>query len=70
VSFIIKESSLGCPESIDLELNPINRTLNWTDRGDPPRGRTVNRAPMDPEADKRKGPQGIVVDGDDDQQFQ
>jgi hypothetical protein len=24
--------------------------LYWTDRGDPPRGNTVNRAPMDPSA--------------------
>jgi len=37
------------PEPIDLDLDPINRTLYWTDRGDPPRGNTVNRAPMDPE---------------------
>ena len=26
------------PEPIDLDLDPVNRTLNWTDRGDPPRG--------------------------------
>jgi hypothetical protein len=25
-----------------------SRLLYWTDRGDPPRGNTVNRAPMDP----------------------
>lgn len=36
------------PEPIDLDLDPVNRTLYWTDRGDPPRGNTVNRAPMDP----------------------
>jgi DNA-binding beta-propeller fold protein YncE len=36
------------PEPIDLELDLANRTLYWTDRGDPPRGNTVNRAPMDP----------------------
>ena len=29
----------------------MNRTLYWTDRGDPPRGNTVNCAPMDPEAE-------------------
>ncbi len=35
------------PEPIDLELDLENRLLYWTDRGDPPRGNTVNRAPMD-----------------------
>src|ERR1700760_4465423 len=37
----------GLPEPIDLELDLANRTIYWTDRGDPPRGNTVNRAPMD-----------------------
>ena len=36
------------PEPIDLDLDVASRTLYWTDRGDPPRGNTVNRAPMDP----------------------
>ncbi len=27
-----------------------NRVLYWTDRGDPPRGNTVNRAPIDKKA--------------------
>jgi len=31
------------PEPIDLELDVANRVLYWTDRGDPPRGNTVNR---------------------------
>ena len=35
------------PEPIDLELDLENRMLYWTDRGDPPRGNTVNRAPID-----------------------
>ena len=35
------------PEPIDLDLDVRNRTLYWTDRGDPPRGNTVNRASMD-----------------------
>ena len=35
------------PEPIDLELDPRNRVLYWTDRGDPPRGNTVNRASID-----------------------
>jgi hypothetical protein len=37
----------GLPEPIDLELDLINRVLYWTDRGDPPRGNTVNRASID-----------------------
>ena len=32
------------PEPIDLELDLTNRVMYWTDRGDPPRGNTVNRA--------------------------
>lgn len=35
------------PEPIDLELDLEKRALYWTDRGDPPQGNTVNRAPMD-----------------------
>src|SRR6516225_6954628 len=35
------------PEPIDLDIDPVTRTLYWTDRGDPPRGNTVNRAPLD-----------------------
>ena len=35
------------PEPIDLELDLANRVLYWTDRGDPPRGNTVNRASID-----------------------
>lgn len=45
------------PEPVDLDLDPANRTLYWTDRGDPPRGNTVNRAPMDPRPGNRKEPQ-------------
>jgi DNA-binding beta-propeller fold protein YncE len=35
------------PEPIDLELDVANRVLYWTDRGDPPRGNTVNRVRID-----------------------
>jgi hypothetical protein len=35
------------PEPIDIELDHENRVLYWTDRGDPPRGNTVNRASID-----------------------
>jgi hypothetical protein len=42
----------GLPEPIDLELDLDSRALYWTDRGDPPRGNTVNRSPMDGERGK------------------
>ena len=35
------------PEPIDLELDLEHRILYWTDRGDPPRGNTVSRTPID-----------------------
>jgi len=37
----------GLPEPIDLELDLEHRVLYWTDRGDPPRGNTVNRTAID-----------------------
>lgn len=37
----------GLPEPIDLEIDLKNRFLYWTDRGDPPRGNTVNRVSLD-----------------------
>jgi hypothetical protein len=40
------------PEPIDLELDLKNRVLYWTDRGDPPRGNTVNRASIDIKPDE------------------
>jgi DNA-binding beta-propeller fold protein YncE len=45
------------PEPIDLELDVRNRMIYWTDRGDPPRGNTVNRAPMDPAPGARQVPE-------------
>ena len=39
------------PEPIDLELDLEHRVLYWTDRGDPPRGNTVNRASVDKKPD-------------------
>jgi DNA-binding beta-propeller fold protein YncE len=35
------------PEPIDLEIDLEHRILYWTDRGNPPRGNTVNRADID-----------------------
>jgi len=45
------------PEPIDLDLDLANRMFYWTDRGDPPRGNTVNRAPMDAKPGSRKEPE-------------
>jgi DNA-binding beta-propeller fold protein YncE len=49
------------PEPIDLDLDPNNRVMYWTDRGDPPRGNTVNRAPLDPDANGRPAPEIVVT---------
>jgi hypothetical protein len=49
------------PEPIDLELDPRSRMIYWTDRGDPPRGNTVNRAPMDPTPGRRKDPEIVFA---------
>jgi DNA-binding beta-propeller fold protein YncE len=45
------------PEPIDLEIDPTTRTLYWTDRGDPPRGNTVSRAPLDAPSGERPAPE-------------
>ena len=45
------------PEPIDLDLDLSNRMMYWTDRGDPPRGNTVNRAPMDAAPGNGKQPE-------------
>lgn len=42
------------PEPIDLEVDLANRIIYWTDRGDPPRGNSVNRAQMDADPQNRK----------------
>jgi hypothetical protein len=52
----------GLPEPIDLELDLAHRTMYWTDRGDPPRGNTVNRAPMDPAQGNAKKEPVIIFD--------
>src|ERR1700677_2784669 len=69
----------GLPEPIDLELDLNNRVMYWTDRGDPPRGNTVNRAPMDADAKDRAAPEivfthlmegiGIALDLEGDRMF-
>ena len=69
----------GLPEPIDLEIDPVSHTLYWTDRGDPPRGNTVNRAPLDSPAGARKAPEilashlmegiGLALDPQGDRMF-
>jgi DNA-binding beta-propeller fold protein YncE len=51
----------GLPEPIDLDLDLNNRVMYWTDRGDPPRGNTVNRAPMDSDANGRPAPEIVLT---------
>jgi hypothetical protein len=51
----------GLPEPIDLDLDLENRVLYWTDRGDPPRGNTVNRAPMDSGSLDRPAPEIVLT---------
>jgi sugar lactone lactonase YvrE len=47
----------GLPEPIDLAIDPAGRVLYWTDRGDPPRGNTANRATLDPSPGDRPAPE-------------
>ncbi|HVM95710.1 MAG TPA: hypothetical protein VMT89_04945 [Candidatus Acidoferrales bacterium] len=47
----------GLPEPIDLEIDHDKRILYWTDRGDPPLGNTVNRAPLDRDPHGRPPPE-------------
>jgi len=49
------------PEPIDLELDLDKRVLYWTDRGDPPRGNTVNRCPIDADFTKRPAPEILTT---------
>ena len=51
----------GLPEPIDLEIDLEHRILYWTDRGNPPRGNTVNRAPIDGKPGQT-APQIVVSD--------
>jgi DNA-binding beta-propeller fold protein YncE len=51
----------GLPEPIDLDLDLAARMIYWTDRGDPPRGNTVNRAPMDTLPGKRNAPEIVFA---------
>jgi len=47
----------GLPEPIDIDLDRENGLIYWTDRGNPPRGNTVNRAPIDAGRKGRPAPE-------------
>jgi hypothetical protein len=49
------------PEPIDLDLDLGNRMIYWSDRGDPPRGNSVNRAPMDARPNEREEPEILLA---------
>jgi hypothetical protein len=51
----------GLPEPIDLEVDLKNRFIYWTDRGDPPRGNTVNRASIDADFTKHPTPDILLT---------
>jgi DNA-binding beta-propeller fold protein YncE len=51
----------GLPEPIDLELDLKNRFLYWTDRGDAPRGNTVNRTSLDADFSKHPTPDILLT---------
>jgi sugar lactone lactonase YvrE len=51
----------GLPEPIDLDLDLAEGMLYWTDRGDPPRGNTVNRAPIEARATSSTTPQVLFT---------
>src|SRR5437773_8587862 len=51
----------GLPEPIDLEVDLKNRFIYWTDRGDPPRGNTVNRASIDADFNKHPTPDILLT---------
>ena len=51
----------GLPEPIDLEIDRKNRFLYWTDRGDAPKGNTVNRASLDADFSKHPTPDILLT---------
>ncbi|ANB74589.1 3-hydroxyacyl-CoA dehydrogenase [Paraburkholderia phytofirmans OLGA172] len=49
------------PEPIDLDLDLANRMIYWSDRGEPPRGDSINRAPMDALPGNRRDPEILLT---------
>jgi 3-hydroxyacyl-CoA dehydrogenase len=52
----------GLPEPIDLDLDLNNRMIYWTDRGNPPLGNTVSRAPMEGQFKNGKEQEILITD--------
>ena len=50
------------PEPIDLDIDADNRFLYWTDRGNPPRGNSVNRTDIDADPGKAGPPEIVLTD--------
>jgi DNA-binding beta-propeller fold protein YncE len=50
------------PEPIDLDIDPETRLLYWTDRGNPPRGNSVNRTSLDSKPGDAGRPEVIFPD--------
>jgi DNA-binding beta-propeller fold protein YncE len=50
------------PEPIDLDIDPRTRILYWTDRGNPPRGNSVNRTNLDAKPGEAGRPDVIFPD--------
>ncbi len=50
------------PEPIDLDLDLSQRMIYWTDRGNPPRGNSVSRAPLDGKGKDGNGQEIVVSD--------
>jgi DNA-binding beta-propeller fold protein YncE len=50
------------PEPIDLDIDPETRLLYWTDRGNPPRGNSVNRTSLDSKPGEVGRPEVIFPD--------
>jgi 3-hydroxyacyl-CoA dehydrogenase len=52
----------GLPEPIDLDLDLRDRMIYWSDRGNGPRGNSINRAPMDAPPKARYQPEVLLGD--------
>ncbi len=48
------------PEPIDLDLDLDKRLIYWSDRGEGPRGNSINRAPMDAGPAGRPAPELLL----------
>src|SRR5437660_1218571 len=56
---LVPEAATFTPKQ--LQLDKANGLLYWTDRGDPPRGNTVNRAPVDAQPGRAREPEIVFT---------